>query len=124
MKEEEAKRKVQMRLFQGRCREEAGVVLSSSQGKEPSPGQSLAPAGSGVLGRVGFTPSGPVVPLPSPQIPAPGSTEETGRREDPKQPGFPFSRLWGEEMLQDAEEVTSSAGPRDPPRGAREATAR
>lgn len=52
-----------------------------------------------------------MVPLPSPQLPAPGSTEETGRREDPEQPGFPFSGLWGEEMLQDAEEVSSSAGP-------------
>lgn len=52
-----------------------------------------------------------MVPLPSPQLPAPGSTEETGRREDPEQPGFPFSGLWGEEMLQDAEEVSSPAGP-------------
>ena len=83
MKEEEAERRAKCASFKGGAGEEAG----SPQGKEPSPGQSLAPAGTGALGRAGFTPSGP------------GSAEETAHSGH-RAAQVSLFRAEGEEMLQ------------------------
>lgn len=121
-REKRKQRKVQVRLFQGRCgrRQESFLApLKERSLLQDSPWHQRE-WGSG---KGGFTPParGPA-PLPLTCQP-PAALRKLGAGKTPKQPGFPFSGLWGEEML-GAEGSELIRRPRDPPRGAREATAR